>query len=277
MSPFLFIIQDSRVLEKNTRQLAKLTIGRNLELRKDGDGRGVSPEELRKDWRSVLQAMAAVQDSRLGEATGDADALMAAVQTRRGDGIGGSPGDALSNLPSIDLELGRPSCTCTGGNSLRVTASVANTKGTGRRTACFFFNFLFVLCIVDGWPTGWSVDHPNHPLGPPMASEKVRGDEGAGPGLLPGDPNPVVGRVCGLRRARAGRGRWSHREHRPGSRARVRRRLRGGPGDEGWDRWAGLNVPPKPHDTSVNAGMTRVEDLGHRPRRVPPVARRQGA
>jgi len=47
--------------EKNTRQLAKLTIGRNLELRKDGDGRGVSPEELRKDWRSVLQAMAAVQ------------------------------------------------------------------------------------------------------------------------------------------------------------------------------------------------------------------------
>jgi hypothetical protein len=21
--------------------------------------------------------------------------------------------------------------------------------------------------MVDGWPTGWSVDHPDHPLGPP--------------------------------------------------------------------------------------------------------------
>jgi len=132
---------------KNTRQLAKLTIGRNLELRKDGDGRGVSPEELRKNWRSVLQAMAAVQGSRPGEATGDADSPMVAVQTRRGDGIGGSPGDALSNLPSIDLELGRPSCTCTGGNSLRVTASVANTKSTERRTACFF---KFFICIMYG-------------------------------------------------------------------------------------------------------------------------------
>ncbi|CAD6339864.1 unnamed protein product [Miscanthus lutarioriparius] len=107
---------------KNTRQLAKLTIGRNLELRKDEDGRGVSPEELRKDWRSVLQAMAVIQGSRLGEATGDADAPMAAVQTQRGDGIGDR----------------------------------------------------------------WLVDHPNHPLGPPMAREKVRGDEGVGPGASSG-------------------------------------------------------------------------------------------
>jgi len=94
--------------------------------------------------------MAAVQDSRLGEATGDADALMAAVQTRRGDGIGGSLGDALSNLPSIDLELGRPSCTRTGGNPLRVTASVANTKGTGRRTAFFLIFYLYYVWLTGG-------------------------------------------------------------------------------------------------------------------------------
>ena len=27
--------------------------------------------------------------------------------------------------------------------------------------------------MVDGWPIGWSVDHPDHPLGPPMVVPNI--------------------------------------------------------------------------------------------------------
>jgi len=125
---------------KNTRQLAKLTIERNLELRKDGDGRGVSPRELRKDWRVAISLAG--------------DGGSPGLQARRSDrrcrcADGGSPDSTgrrdrrqsrrRAIQPAFNRFGARPAqLQRTGGNPLRVTASVANTKGTGQRTACFF-------------------------------------------------------------------------------------------------------------------------------------------